>query len=70
MSKQDELIEYLAEIVPGAEVECAGCPATRRVGEMVSREGKFYHSVECADRSCAVMRKDRGNVVVYDNWKI
>jgi len=65
-----DLIEYLAEIVPGATLECAGCPAVREVGVMIEREGKLYHSQECADRSCAVLDRNRGSVVIVDNWKV
>lgn len=57
MDSDGDLIAYLVKIVPDAEVECAGCPAKRKVGEMVSREEKFYHSAECADRSVALYRK-------------
>jgi hypothetical protein len=65
-----ELIEYLGEIVPGALLECAGCPAEREAAVMIKREGKLYHSQECADRSCAVLDRNRGDVVVCDNWKV
>lgn len=63
-------MEYLAEIIPGAQQECAGCPLTRKVGDMVTRDGKLYHSQECADRSCAKLDRNRGDVVIVDNWKI
>jgi uncharacterized pyridoxamine 5'-phosphate oxidase family protein len=65
-----ELIEYMREIVPGATAECAGCPAVREVGVMVVRDGKLYHSQECADRSCAVVRKVQPKGVKLDGWDI
>jgi hypothetical protein len=65
-----ELMDYLTEIVPGATAECAGCPAEREVGVMVRSEGKLYHSQECADRSCAVVRKVQPKGVKLDGWDI
>jgi hypothetical protein len=63
-------MEYLAQIVPGATQECAGCPAERPVGDMVKREEKFYHSAECADRALALYRKPEPKRVDCDGWSI
>lgn len=66
----NDLTEYLASIIPDADIECAGCPAKGRVGAMVARDGKFYHSEECADRSCALYRKPQPERVDCNGWSI
>jgi hypothetical protein len=66
----DELLEYLVEIVPGALLECAGCPAEREAAVMIRRESKLYHSQECADRSLAVYTKPEPKRVDCDGWSI
>jgi len=54
---QQDLIEYLAQIIPSATVECAGCGVMREVDAAIVRDDKFYCKEECADRANAVLRK-------------
>lgn len=70
MNENDELIEYVASIVPGAKVECAGCPVERLVSQCVVRNEKFYHSEECADRANAVVKKPQPKGVRLNGWDI
>lgn len=66
----DELIKYLASIVPGAKVECAGCGVEREAAKAVIRESKFYCKDECADRALALYRKPEPKRVDCDGWSI
>lgn len=68
--QREDLIEYLATIVPGATVDCAGCPVKREVGAMVKREGKFYCSERCADIANAVVRKAQPKGVKINGWDV
>lgn len=70
MNRTAELIEYLTKIVPAATVQCAGCGVTREAVKAVIREDKFYCSDGCADRSCAVVRKQQPARVDCDGWSI
>lgn len=67
---QQELIGYLAQVVPGAMVDCAGCPVKRPVSQAIQRDGKFYCKEECADRANAVYRKPQLKSVLVDNWEV
>lgn len=66
----DDLIAYLAEIVPEAPRVCAGCPVVRKAGEMVRRDGLLYCDEECADRATAVLRKPQPKGVKLDGYNI
>ena len=70
MSERSELIEYLAQIVPDATVECAGCGVNREAGAAVMRDDKWYCSEQCADRSLAPLRKPQPKAVIVDGWKV
>jgi hypothetical protein len=66
----DDLLEYLAEIVPQARVICAGCPVAREAGQMVRQGDLLYCSDECADRALAVLVKPQPKGVKLDGFDI
>jgi hypothetical protein len=67
---QQELIEYLTQVVPGAVVDCAGCPVKRPVSQAIQRDGKFYCTEVCADKANALYRKPQPKSVLADNWEV
>lgn len=52
-----ELINYLAEFMPAAQIECSGCTRKVAISEAIEREGKFFHSERCSDIATAPIIK-------------
>lgn len=52
-----ELINYLAEFMPAAQIECAGCTRQVAISEAIERDGRFFHSERCADIATAPIIK-------------
>lgn len=57
MSETQELIEYLKQIMPSAQVECAECGAETEAAKAITRADSLYCSDECAARSNAILLK-------------
>lgn len=66
----DELFNLLAEIMPDAPIDCAGCTRQVAISKAVQREGKFFHSERCADREAAPMIKPQNKSQQYEGWDI
>jgi hypothetical protein len=70
MSAQDELIEYLKQIVPNAQVECAGCGGKTEAARAVEHGDKWYCDQECADKDNAILIRPEPKDVRVDGWSI
>lgn len=54
-----ELLNYLAELMPAAPVDCAGCTRQVSASKAIVKEGKFFHSAECAEIHLAPIVKPK-----------
>lgn len=70
MNNSNDLVEYFAQIMPQARVECAGCGVEREISKAVTRGDLIYCSESCADRACAVMIKPQPKGVKLDGIDI
>lgn len=57
MNITPDLAAYLAEIMPDAKQECAGCVVERSPAVMIERNGRLFCSGRCADMKLAVLRR-------------
>lgn len=65
-----ELINYLAEFMPTAQIECAGCTRQVAISKAIEREGKFFHSERCADIATAPIIKPQPKGTRIDGWDV
>jgi hypothetical protein len=47
------LLNYLTSLMPDALINCDGCTRQVKASEAIKREGKHFHSEQCADIACA-----------------
>ena len=57
VSMNAELIQYLAQFMPLAPIQCDGCTREVEISKAIEREGKFFHSERCADIATAPIIK-------------
>jgi len=57
----EDLFKYLAEIMPDAESDCAGCSASFPLLKGFEKDGKVYCSRICCMKFTAVIVKPKGN---------
>jgi hypothetical protein len=65
-----ELFKYLAQLMPDAETNCAGCGELVEISAAVMRQEKFYCSETCADRSLALLIKPQPIVFQLEGWDL
>lgn len=53
----DEFFNYLVYLMPYAPVDCAGCTRQVAIAQAIVREGKFFHSEQCAEIALAPIIK-------------
>jgi hypothetical protein len=69
-----ELIQYLAQFMPLAPIQCDGCTREVEISKAIEREGKFFHSETCADIATAPIVKPKPKriegVNFVDGWDV
>jgi len=65
-----ELIQYLAQFMPLAPIQCDGCTREVEISKAIEREGKFFHSEKCADIALAPMVKPQNKGTQFEGWMI
>lgn len=65
-----ELFQYLATLMPGAPIQCAGCPVEVEAAQAVTRADNLYCSKTCADRATARLVKPQPKGVNLDGWDV
>lgn len=65
-----DLLDYLISLMPDALIDCDGCTRQVKAGEAIKREGKYFHSEQCADVECAVLIKPQPKTQQCDGWDI
>lgn len=56
----DDLFQYLAEIMPDAIADCDGCPEKFVIGKGFEKDGKIYHNRACWMKFTAPIVKPTG----------
>ena len=67
---KDEILKRFFEIIPDAEAPCAGCTKTVTTTNFIIRDGKVFHSIDCADKATAIMQKPQPKTQRYKGWDI
>ena len=64
------LLDYMIALMPNALVDCDGCTRKVKASEAIKREGKYFHSGQCADVALALLHKPQEKGTVYEGWVI
>ena len=70
MNITPDLAAYLAEIMPDARQQCAGCVVERPPARMIEREGNLYCCEQCAEMKLAKMVRPQPKSTKYEGWDI
>ena len=65
-----DLLEYMIAKMPDALIDCDGCTRKVKASEAIKREGKYFHSEQCADVACALLVKPQEKGTTYQHWDI
>lgn len=65
-----DLLNYLISLMPNAIIDCDGCTRQIKASEAIKREGKHFHSEECADIACARLVKPQEKGFTFQNWDV